>query len=75
MNYLVLLLVLGGLGFAYLSWPGYRMWLAVALGLSYFIWGLLRHWQDEGLHWQIVLEYLSLSLLGIALLIFMSLRA
>jgi len=73
MEYVTLLLILGGLGLAYLSLPVYRLWLSVALGLVYFIWGLLSH--KNQLHWQIVLEYFSLSLLGVALLIFMSLRA
>lgn len=73
MIYLVLTLILGTLGGAYLYWPDYRLWLSLAMGLSYFIWGMLIHKRE--LHWQIVLEYFSLALLGISLLIFMGLRA
>ena len=75
MNYLSLILVLGFLAVAYLSLPGYRLWLAAAMGLTYFIWGLWLHLKDKTLHWSIVLEYLSLALLGVSLLIFMGLRA
>ncbi len=73
MSYLILVLVLGGLGGAYLYWPAYRLGLSLALGLSYFLWGVLVH--KNQLHWQIVLEYFSLALLGVSLLIFMGLRA
>lgn len=73
MIYLVLTLILGALGGAYLYWPANRLWLSLAMGLAYFIWGILIHKRE--LHWQIVLEYFSLALLGISLLIFMGLRA
>ncbi len=75
MNYLVLIVLLGSLGFAYLYFPAQRLWLASAMGLSYFIWGLLIHLKDKTLHRSIVLEYFSLALLGVSLLIFMGLRA
>ena len=75
MNYLSLILVLGFLAAAYLSLPIYRLWLAVAMGVTYFVWGLLLHLKDKTLHWSIVLEYFCLALLGVSLLIFMGLRA
>ena len=75
MNYAILILLLGGLGLAYLYFPAYRLWLAVAMGVSYFVWGLLLHLKDKTLYWSIVLEYFCLALLGVSLLIFMGLRA
>ena len=45
------------------------------MGLSYFAWGVWVHILDKTLHWSIVLEYFSLALLGVSLLIFMGLRA
>ena len=74
-NYLSLIIVLGSLAAAYLYLPVYRLWLAVIMGLSYFFWGIWRHFEDKTLHWSIVLEYFSLALLGVSLLIFMGLRA
>ena len=73
MTYLFLTLILGLLAGVYLYYPVYRLWLSVAMGLSYFFWGVRLHKRE--LHWQIVLEYFSLALLGMSLLIFMGLRA
>ncbi|MBU2052122.1 MAG: hypothetical protein U1C50_01425 [Patescibacteria group bacterium] len=75
MSYAVLILILGGLGLAYLKLPSDRLWLAIAMGVSYFLWGIWLHYQSKSLHWSIVLEYFSLALLGVSLLIFMGLRA
>lgn len=73
MMYVGLILVLGVLGSAYLYFPPQRLLLAAIMGLSYFIWGIWAH--KKALHWQIVLEYFVLALLGMSLLIFLSLRA
>lgn len=73
MNYAVLTLILTGLGSGYLFLPAYRLWLAAAMALSYFLWGIISH--KGHLHASIVLEYLVLALLGMSLLIFLSLRA
>lgn len=73
MNYAILVLVLAGLGSGYLFLPAYRLWLSVAMALSYFLWGIISH--KGHLHASIVLEYFTLALLGMSLLIFLSLRA
>ena len=73
MSYLALTLILGTLGGAYLYFPAYRLWLSLALGLSYFLWGIISH--KSHLHASIVLEYFVLSLLGMSLLMCVSLRA
>ena len=75
MNCVALSLLLGSWGLAYLYFPDHRLWLAAAMGLSYFAWGVWVHILDKTLHWSIVLEYFSLALLGVSLLIFMGLRA
>lgn len=75
MSYLVLALLLGSWGLAYLYFPVNRLWLSLAMGLSYFVWGVWVHLLDKTLRWSIVLEYFSLALLGVSLLIFMGLRA
>lgn len=74
-SYLILGLILICLSLIYILYPGFRLLAAVLIGLSYFIWGLLIHRQEHTLHLPIVLEYFSLSLLTVIILIFLSLRA
>lgn len=73
MSYIILFLLLGILGAGYLSLPADRLVLAMAMGLSYFVWGVVTH--RKHLYRQIVLEYFFLALLGMSLLIFLGLRA
>ena len=56
--------------FVFFYLPAYRIVISVLLGLIYFIWGLVTHWQDDSLHWPVVLEYLCFSLLAVIILIF-----
>lgn len=74
MSFIFLSFLLLILGAAYLYLPGQRIGLAITMGLIYFFWGLILHHKDKSLHWPIVLEYLSLAMLGVTLLIFLSLR-
>lgn len=64
------LLSLGGLFF--LAWPdrAQQRWLALALILFYFFWGVTTHVKTERLTPQVVLEYLAVSLLA-GLLLFL----
>lgn len=73
--YLSLAIPLIFLGFAYLFFPPYRLISAVAIGLTYFLWGIIIHLKDKTLHLTVILEYLGISLLGTIILIFISLRA
>lgn len=73
MSGLILLLILAALGGGYLYFPAYRLGLAIALGASYFLWGVVSH--RKTLYLNIVLEYFVLAILGMSLLIFLSLRA
>lgn len=72
-HYSVLVFGLLILSFCFFYFPAYRIIISVLLGLIYFIWGLVTHWLDDSLHWPIVLEYLSFSLLAVIILIFLSL--
>ena len=43
--------------------------LAINLSLFYFLWGLYHHHQEKTLYFEVVLEYLLLSIFGAALII------
>jgi len=73
--YLSLAFILILLSLIFFILPAFRLFTSIALGLSYFIWGMAIHLKDKSLHLPIVLEYFGLSLLATIILIFLSLRA
>ncbi len=73
--YIILGVILTTLGLTYFQFPYLRITSAILMGVSYFLWGIVMHFKDKTLHLPVVLEYLGLSLLGIMILIFISLRA
>jgi len=75
MNYIFLIVWLGALSLIFFQLPDYRLFTSVALGLSYFLWGIITHWRNKTLYWPVVLEYFAISLLATTVLIFISLRA
>ncbi|AKM79517.1 MAG: hypothetical protein UX85_C0005G0070 [Candidatus Beckwithbacteria bacterium GW2011_GWB1_47_15] len=70
-----LALILAVLAVVYLTLPDLRLVTAVVIGLVYFLYGIIIHLTDKSLHLLVVLEYLFLSFLGTAILIFISYRA
>ncbi len=40
--------------------------ILVLISLSYFIWGMVHHFLENNLHFEIVIEYFIFSLLGLA---------
>lgn len=75
MSYLTLIVWLSVLSLIFFKLPDYRLLTSVALGLSYFLWGIITHLRDKTLFLPVVLEYLTIGLLAITVLIFISLRA
>lgn len=75
MAYLILIVWLGVLGLIFFQLPDYRLFTSIALGVSYFLWGIITHLRDKTLLLPIVLEYLTIGLLATTVLIFLSLRA
>lgn len=73
--YFILALLLLPLSLLFIYLSAYRIYLALAISLTYFIWGILVHQEDKTLHSHIILEYFGFSLLGFILLLFISLRA
>ena len=43
--------------------------ILICISLSYFIWGVVHHTLEKELHLEIVLEYLIMSVLGLALVL------
>lgn len=72
--YLILAILLLGLGLAYSQLPYHRIIISIVIGICYFLWGIIIHLIDDTLHWPIILEYLGLSLLAVIILTFLSLR-
>lgn len=75
MAYLILIVWLGTLSLFFFQLPDYRLFTSIALGLSYFLWGIITHLRDKTLFLPVVLEYLTIGLLATTVLIFISLRA
>lgn len=75
MPYLILLVWIGILSLAFFKLISFRLMLAVLIGISYLIWGIITHWKNKTLFWPVVLEYFAIGLLATTVLIFLSLRA
>ena len=73
--YLILGILLLFLGLLYFKIPYLRIYSSLAIGLVYFLWGIITHLKDKTLHWPVIFEYLGISLLAVIILIFLSLRA
>ena len=67
--------ILVALAFMFLHYSAWQIIISIAIGAIYFFSGCLLHLKQKTLHLSIVLEYFVISLLGISLLIFLSLRA
>jgi hypothetical protein len=63
------------LAILFLQFSAWRIIISMAIGTVYFFSGCLLHLRQKTLHFSIVLEYFVISLLGISILIFLSLRA
>lgn len=47
----------------------------ILMSLSYLTWGIIHHLKNKDFHLEVLLEYLSLAILGSSLLIILVLRA
>lgn len=58
------------IGFLYFPYdPAFQTAISIALGVSFFVWGIVHHYLHKDLHPKIVLEYLSIGILGIVVLL------
>ena len=48
--------------------PGEQIKIALMTAVAYAIWGCFHHLYDQDLTWKVVVEYVSLALLGSVLL-------
>lgn len=73
---LVIVFIVGILAFYFFSFDRYFQAVsAVALAASYSVWGILHHKSHNDLYFEVVLEYLLFSLLGLAVVLSLILRA
>jgi len=52
-----------------------QVYVVAGLGMVHFLWGMIHHGFKKQLHWEVVVEYLFISLIGSLALIFLLLRA
>lgn len=48
--------------------------IAGALAGSYVAWGIVHHYLHNDLHWEVVVEYIAMAVLGLAILFSLILR-
>ena len=48
--------------------------VAMALAGSYVAWGIIHHYLHKDLHWEVVVEYVAMAILGFAILFSLILR-
>ncbi|OGD42091.1 hypothetical protein A2193_03370 [Candidatus Azambacteria bacterium RIFOXYA1_FULL_42_37] len=76
-HYFVLfgLLLAGILAFVLFSYDRiFQMVVAVAVAVSYVIWGLVHHYIHRDLYFSVVLEYLAVAVLGLVMVFSLILR-
>lgn len=74
--YLILFLALLSFAFFFSRfWPNKMLqrYLAVAMGVFYFFWGVITHVKSTKITSEIVFEYLAISMLAVLLLILITL--
>lgn len=70
--YIVLFFVLIGFVITFLHvWPDrfQQKIVAIAMGVFYFVWGIVVHTTNKHINSHVILEYLAVSVLGISLLL------
>ncbi|MBI4057780.1 hypothetical protein HY405_00440 [Candidatus Microgenomates bacterium] len=71
-HYTVLVGLIVATAAGFILFPYDRMFqiaLVVALAVSYVTWGIVHHWIHDDLYFEVVLEYLSIAILGSAIVI------
>ena len=70
------ILALGIWGLVWFSYDrGFQTWIALAMCISYAVWGIAHHAAEGNLHLRIVFDYLAISFLGFVLLLSLLYRA
>lgn len=76
--YLVLavILLLGFSGFLLLSFDKQIQFvISIVICVSYAIWGIAHHYAEKNLNWKIMIEYTLFSLISLAILLSLVMRA
>ncbi len=72
-HFLVLFLIfaIGGvLLFHFQGYPTLKIFISLGTVLAYVVWGIVHHWLEKRLRWEIVLEYILVGALVFGLLYF-----
>jgi len=60
------ILVAGLVGFLVFSYDrNFQAAIAVAVALSYVVWGLVHHYIHKDLHTSVIIEYLAIAIVGL----------
>ena len=62
--------VLGVIGFVVFRYDQvFQYSLAIALSVSYVVWGIIHHWLHKDLHASVIVEYMAIATLGLVVMI------
>lgn len=70
-QYLMLFLLMSVAFFSFtrcIGDPVKQLEIGITAGLTYMVWGIYHHYLEQDLNWKIVVEYIAVSLVGIAML-------
>ena len=70
LDYLALVAVLlaGCLGYLYFGYQrGWQLGWVIATGVGYVVWGVIHHLRSGDFHWEVVIEYGIMAVLGVGL--------
>jgi hypothetical protein len=70
-QYFLLFLLMVIAFFSYIKVTGNiekQLQIGIVTGLTYIAWGIYHHLLDRDLNWKIVVEYITIALVGIAML-------
>lgn len=76
-HYMALIGILsaGFIGLVIFSYDkNFQAGIALAVGISYVVWGVTHHYLHKDLHFEVLIEYLAVAALGITLLFSLILR-
>lgn len=73
---LILILIVGYSGFIFFSFDRpTQLLIGIAVSFSYTIWGTVHHFAEHNLNWKIMVEYTMFSLISLAIILSLVMRA
>lgn len=73
---LIIILIVGYGGFLFFSFDRpTQLLIGIVVSLSYVIWGAVHHLAEHNLNWKIMIEYTMFSLISLAIILSLVMRA